>query len=63
MKNEQKKLALNTISFSMDAIRKQIEIVTDGVMLDADINEVERLSDAIRVLSAAWKNVEGGKEQ
>lgn len=61
MKNEQKKLALNAILFSMDSIRKHIEIVTDGVMLDSDINEVERLSNAIKVLSEAWKNVEGSK--
>lgn len=61
MKNEQKKLALNAILFSMDSIRKHIEIITDGVMLDSDINEVERLSNAIKVLSEAWKNVEGSK--
>ena len=61
MKNDQKKLALNAILFSMDSIRKHIEIVTDGVMLDADVNEVERLSNTIKVLSEAWKNVEGSK--
>lgn len=62
MKNDQKKLALNAILFSMDSIRKHIEIVTDGVMFDSDINEVERLSNTIKVLSEAWKNVEGRKE-
>lgn len=61
MKNEQKKLALNAIMFTMDSIRKHIEIITDGVMLEADISEVERLSHTIKVLSEAWKNVEGGK--
>lgn len=63
MKNEQRKLALNAILFSMDAIRKEIEDVAVSPMLDSDYGKIERLSNSIKVLSEAWKNIEGRAER
>ena len=60
MKNEQKKLALNTVLFAMDAMRNEIEAVQASLMIDSDYEKIERLSNCILVLSEAWKNIERG---
>lgn len=56
---ELKRLALQSIVFSIDAVRKEIEYVQEN---NSDLHEkIIDLSSAIQVLAAAYVKIERGK--